>query len=310
MKCLQNIFHRNVATIEMDGFFVLKRNGVLYWENKLCYQSRNEYCWKMIREADKRLCFSDFGPVYIQTDDCEEYWKIPRNIPYFRFSTKTKQYDRTIPDFVFSGWPEAGMPCYWSTVQEVIAVSSQPALKNCVGWIGNLDTHSTRKVLKELSQQHPDLLEVQHIQYDQEGKNPQPFLSFSELVARYAMLIDIQGFGYSGRLKLLLWSRRPLLLVHRIHEEYFYAFLKPWIHFIPVNENLDNLVEQIHWIKAHPEQAQAIADNAKSFAEEYLTPEAVHKVWANRLENSQTIDLKTIDVGCNIQFTGGVPHSE
>jgi hypothetical protein len=35
------------------------------------------------------------------------------------------------------------------------------------------------------------------------------YISTDQLVSKYSILIDIEGTGYSGRLKHLLWSHRP-----------------------------------------------------------------------------------------------------
>ena len=56
--------------------------------------------------------------------------------------------------------------------------------------------------------------------------NSSQYISTPELVKKYSILIDIEGNGYSGRLKHLLWSHRPILLVDRPHKEYFFEFLK------------------------------------------------------------------------------------
>ena len=45
--------------------------------------------------------------------------------------------------------------------------------------------------------------------------NSTKYISTPELVRRYSILIDIEGAGYSGRVKHLLWSHRPLIIVDR-----------------------------------------------------------------------------------------------
>ena len=100
-----------------------------------------------------------------------------------------------------------------------------------------------------------------------------------DLVSIYSILIDIEGWGYSGRLKYLLFSNRPILLVERPHKEFFYKSLKPWKHYIPVNRDLSNLIEMVVWIKGNYLEALQIAENACSFAKEHCSREAAFRRW-------------------------------
>ena len=54
-------------------------------------------------------------------------------------------------------------------------------------------------------------------------------MSLLEQVRTYGALVDIQGKGYSARLKLLLHSGRPVLLCARPWCEFFHASLRPWV---------------------------------------------------------------------------------
>jgi hypothetical protein len=105
------------------------------------------------------------------------------------------------------------------------------------------------------------------------------YISTPELVKKYSILIDIEGGGYSGRLKHLLWSHRPLLLVDRPHKEYFFKYLKEWEHYIPVKRDLEDIVEKTKWCLDNYEAALKIAENAYQFCQTYLTRDACFKEW-------------------------------
>jgi len=94
-------------------------------------------------------------------------------------------------------------------------------------------------------------------------------------------LIDIEGNGYSGRLKYLLWSHRPLLIVERNQHEYFFDYLEQWVHYIPVNNDLSDLITKINWCFQNYEKALIIAENAYNFSKKYLTREACYFQWNN-----------------------------
>lgn len=94
------------------------------------------------------------------------------------------------------------------------------------------------------------------------------------MVKTYSILIDIEGNGYSGRLKYLLWTLIPLLFVDRPYKEYFFEFLEEWKHYIPVKRDLSDLVEKTELCLLNYSRAQEIAKNAYEFSKKYLTREA------------------------------------
>ena len=105
------------------------------------------------------------------------------------------------------------------------------------------------------------------------------FISISDLVRNYKILIDIEGAGYSGRLKFLMWSKRPLIIIDREYKEWFFDFMIPWIHYIPVKHDLSDLVEKTLWINNNYELALNIAQNAFGFANIYLSRDACYEKW-------------------------------
>ena len=54
---------------------------------------------------------------------------------------------------------------------------------------------------------------------------------------------------------------------------WFTDLIIPYTHYIPINYDLSNLIEQIEWVKTHDEEAKKIAENAYQFAETYFSSE-------------------------------------
>lgn len=54
--------------------------------------------------------------------------------------------------------------------------------------------------------------------------------------------------------------------------EHFYNELTPWIHYIPINRNLSNLVELIKVMINDEETAKTISLNGQKYARENLAP--------------------------------------
>ncbi len=165
---------------------------------------------------------------------------------------------------------------------------------NKVGWIGNINTNYRRKTLCEIAKQNPNLFDIFDCQWffnpNSIQLNSSKYISTPDLVKTYSILIDIEGNGYSGRLKHLLWSHRPVLLVDRPHKEFFFEHLKEWVHYIPVKRDLSDLIEKTQWCMDHYEEALKIADNAYQFSKVYLTREACYKQWNFIIETSRKLE--------------------
>lgn len=58
---------------------------------------------------------------------------------------------------------------------------------------------------------------------------------------------------------------------------WFSHLIKPYIHYIPIDYDLSDLIEKIEWVKNNDEQAKIIAENAYNFTLEYFSSEYQHK---------------------------------
>ena len=180
------------------------------------------------------------------------------------------------PDHTSVRWIDVGINDYEEEVNKIIASSKVSPHIRKVAWFGNIYSPSrrrpestTRRLLTKLSKRYPHLFNFRHTCSHPNrtcGHIPLP-----EMVASYSYLLDIGGNGYSGRLKYLLFSHRPLFLVDREYLEYFNEDLIPYHHYIPVNQNLSNLVNQTLWAHRHPAKANNIAANAFKYATTNLT---------------------------------------
>ena len=180
------------------------------------------------------------------------------------------------PDWVFYHWPSANILHFEETKNNIMLEYNKnpiPSIEK-VGWFGNIYSplndvieYKTRPLLKKIGDENPELFDIVHISpiHGIINNNIPNYLSLPDLI-KYKYLIDIGGNGYSGRLKLLLFSKRPLLLVDRDYVEYFHDDLIPYIHYIPVKNDLSDLLEQINWMKLNPEKSLEIADNAFNYA--------------------------------------------
>lgn len=259
----------------MQQFTVAKRNGQLQYMDQGGYESRNASCIWCINQANSHFDWEDFPELTIHTGDYEQ------SISEHTFS-KQNSTIRTVPDFNFHAWPEVGIDDYERTIGAVHERGLQPAAQHKVGWIGNLHTCGTRQVLYEIGRLHPVFFDICDMQWSISGQtklDSSRYISLPDLVAEYSILIDIEGNGYSGRLKYLLWSHRPLLLVDRPHREFFFDAFEPWVHYIPVDRYCTDLLEKAQWCVENYPQALQIAERAYQKSCEMLTRLACYKQW-------------------------------
>lgn len=238
------------------------------------FQSRNVATAWCISEADKVYNWPDFDTVRVNTTD-----KGSGGSGGLSYCSHTGE--ATIPDFIFCCWPETDLLDYDETVHAIERAGSVRAAERRAGWLGNMYTNYARKVMIDLGSTKPHLCDFRHVMASTDDQ----FLSLEQLVAKYEVLLDIEGIGYSGRLKLLLWSQRPVLVVDRPYQEYFSKLLQPWVHFVPVQRDLTDLLDRVQWCIDNPSHAAAIAARALQFAKQHLTRAAAYQVWNDRLMN-------------------------
>lgn len=267
------------------AFTVQKKDGILQVTDCGCYQTRNPATIKCLKAADEIYKWRDFPEITVFTGDVE--W----DDACYSYS-KTTSFNRLVPEFSFGGWPEVGIVDYTETVKEIVAAGTKEAATQKVGWIGCLDTSPMRKRLFDIGQASPDMMEIIPMNWKEmpiddavARHEATKYMSLPELVSTYAVLLDIEGVGFSARLKYLLWSGRPVILVDRPHKEYFYEHLVPWEHYVPVKRDLSDLIEKTQWILGNMEDALMIAGNARRFCEEHLTMEACYRQWNTCISN-------------------------
>lgn len=257
------------------SFTVAKQNGELVFHNLGGFELRNTSTIWCILQADQIYQFNDFTEIRIYTDDTES------DETHYSY-TKENSYTKLVPDFNFHAWQQVGIQNYDLFVQSIDRAGSNKPLLQKVAWIGNSSTNFRRKIMLDIAHIHPTLFDFFDMKWNPSNSiqfQSTHYISTPDLVKRYAFLIDIEGKGYSGRLKHLLWSHRPVLLVNRPYKEYFFEHLKEWVHYIPVQRDLSDLVEKTQWCITHYDKSLEIAENAYQFSKIYLTRNACYSQW-------------------------------
>lgn len=183
-------------------------------------------------------------------------------------------------DWTFWHWPSVGVKNSMETFKMMAEAGRSDAQTNKAAWFGNMHSaapgskeRKTRTALVEVfGRRHRNKFECFHVN-SVAGKHL--FTSMPDLARKYKYLIDVGGNGYSGRTKFLLFSGRPLIFVERKYVEYFQDDLRPWEHYVPVKEDLSDLMSAYEWLRDNESKALEIAANAQKFALENFTIEKV-----------------------------------
>jgi len=255
------------------------------------FQSRHDAVLGLLGSADRSHDLPEFGPVLVHTLDRpvstpEQPWRS------YAFCTADGHLDVPVPDFVFGGWPEVGIDDFDQTCSAVRSAGEQAAQLPVTGWIGSVRTHPVRSVLLRLGQEHPDLLDVQQVDWvadpaqDRLRTSAGNSLTLDEQARRWSALLDVEGKGYSGRLKLLLHSGRPVLVQDRPWREWFWNRLVPMEHFVPVRRDLSDLVTQARWVQQHPQEAEAVGRAGQQLAQRLLTRRSAVEQWSRVLTDA------------------------
>ena len=183
-------------------------------------------------------------------------------------------------------------------------------------WRGR-DSNRNRLKLAKISKENSDLINASITAFfffrDEEaklGKSPHvPFFDFFNY--KYQLCID--GTVAAYRLPYLLAGGSVVFKQESKYYEHYYKDLHPWKHFIPVKEDLSDLVEKIEWAKNNDAKARKIAENARQFAINNLLPDHVlcyhgafldkwSKLISNKVEIGDEMELVQINKNSDVRF--------
>jgi len=255
------------------------------------YETRQESVLKLLEAAERGHTLDALGPLLIHTND-KPVSTVQDGYRSYAFCTAPGYVDVAVPDFVFCRWPEVGIDDYDEACGAVAEAGQQPAERDVVGWIGTTQSNPVREALHRLGLDHPDLLEIQQVEWIRVPSRTRlssaagNALSLPEQARRWGALIDVEGGAYSGRLKLLLHSGRPVLIQDRPWHEWFWDELVPWENYIPVQRDLSDLVPRARWVKEHSEEAARIGRAGQRLAQRLLTTSCAVEQWARTLSEA------------------------
>ena len=91
----------------------------------------------------------------------------------------------------------------------------------------------------------------------------------------YKYIVHIDGHTSAFRLSYQLNMNSVLLIVKSEWKIWYRDMLKEYIHFIPVKEDLSDLLDKIKWCRNNDDKCKEIANNARNFYNKYLQKEGI-----------------------------------
>ena len=175
-----------------------------------------------------------------------------------------EQVNDLVPSGFWYNWRETGMYDTQALIRTMVNIGQYPYLYDKLKWIGT-HTHWLRKEAVEWSKQRyendTDLQLVSWSDQDSgnKGVTTQGYATMVEQARYYSTLIDFPGLGYSQRLPILLASGRPVIVVNREIEAWFYHDgLIPWKHYIPAEPTVQGIEQAWEWVKKNRPVAENI----------------------------------------------------
>ena len=93
--------------------------------------------------------------------------------------------------------------------------------------------------------------------------------------SNYKYIVNVDGHVSAFRLSLEMSMGCAILLADSKYRVWFRRYLKPYVHYVPVEEDLSNLYSQIMWCRSHDKECMEIAMNAKLFYNTYLRKKGI-----------------------------------
>jgi len=93
--------------------------------------------------------------------------------------------------------------------------------------------------------------------------------------SKYKYIINVPGHVSAFRLSLELSMGCCILLVGSKYKLWFTGMLKPYVHYVPVKEDLSDLISQIEWCRKNDDKCEKMAQESSFFYTKYLLKDGI-----------------------------------
>lgn len=290
----------------------IRKNRVQWLKSTKRDEFRNEIVFNYFSELARKYPLPDTDFILCINDGFHENSEIP--LFTFAADKKSKKNVCLFPDF------EAlrGIDINGLDINNLLEYSQRfPWEQKCNKMFfrgaatGKIDLNepffgNDRVRLMYFSYDHPDLVEADFtVIFDEPivdlmKKLGKPIVS-SMLVAdhfHYKYLLDVDGNSSTySRCRWILASNSVLLKVSSDFTQWYYKLLAPYENYIPVRQDLSDLLEIFDWLTQHDADAHAIAMNGQNLGKVAFTKENIDYYVCHLLKGySEKIELRRQDM--------------
>ncbi len=113
------------------------------------------------------------------------------------------------------------------------------------------------------------------------------------LAYKYLPVLDGWMCTYPG-FQWRLYSGSLTLKQESDEVQYFYSALKPYVHYVPIKNDMSDLIEKINWAMNNDAKCKQIMQNGRAFVEKNLMLDSIYSYFYWVLKNYES--LQTFDV--------------
>lgn len=150
-------------------------------------------------------------------------------------------------------------------------------------------TQINRGVLWIQSQKAPDLFDIGFTSIRKKSNSPPDSMVDSPKPMDGIKFVDYQKYKYlinvgnnqdwAERLRNLLFTNSAVIMHEAETQEFFMPLLRPWVHYIPTNLMMTDLVDHVKWAKANDAKVRQIVRQQHAFARRYISEKAMQLYW-------------------------------
>lgn len=131
-------------------------------------------------------------------------------------------------------------------------------------------TKFTNKVKKHYSDEYIDFINPDELRL-----RPTKRMTINA-ISNYKYILSIEGNIAAFRLTLELAYNSVILLVQSPYYIWYQPLLKPWVHYVPVKNDLSDLMDKIDWCKKNDNKCKEIANNSYTFYKKYINNKSIY----------------------------------
>ena len=96
---------------------------------------------------------------------------------------------------------------------------------------------------------------------------------------KYQTVVVLGGIGAAFRVGRHLSAGQAMILQKFRFEEWFVPYMEPYVHYIPLKEDLSDIKEVMEWVRDHPSEVKKIAEQGEAFYWEFMAYKPTENHW-------------------------------